>query len=262
MTAPNESTPIEYIYGDWNSLYIPSIPSGLHTFSNGGTIAEPFTEERLKHMIEEYIYLGKVSRVDFVEKEGRARSAFVHFEYWNKHEIVEIFRHVLNTEGVIKFSSMDEWEVNNVNNEKKNLRFGLLNSQSIRDFHILFKINHTPIPASDGTQNVHQLAAANEFLENKVKELENKVKDLETKVKVQEDDKRRAYYKFVELAQTLAEYMNLAGVAVTQQSVALDWHIEEEDPQYYDAHDLPEDYTQTTPVSPRDHWTSQPGDKW
>ena len=253
MSATNESIQVEYIYGDWNSLYIPSIPAGLHTFSNGGTIAEPFTEERLKHMIEEYIYLGKVSRVDFVEKEGRARSAFVHFEHWNKHEIVDIFRHVLNTEGVVKISSMDEWEVNNVNNEKKNLRFGLLNRQQIRDFHILFKINHTPIPAADGTQNVHQLTASNEFLENKVKELETKVKALE-------DDKRRAYYKFVELAQTLAEYMNRAGVVVTQQSVAQAWRIEEEDPQYYDAVDLPE--TTATPVSPRDHWTRQPGDKW
>jgi len=189
MSESSETNSVEYIYGDWNSLYIPSIPSGLHTFSEGGTIAEPFTEARLIHMIEEYLYLGKVSRVDFVEKEGRARSAFVHFEYWNKHETVDIFRHILNTEGAAKFSSMDEWEIKNVKNEKKDLRFGLLARQALREFHLLFKINHTPIPAADGTQNVHQLAAANEFLENKVKELEKKVLELENKVKELEDSK-------------------------------------------------------------------------
>jgi hypothetical protein len=246
MSATNESIPVEYVYGDWNSLYIPSIPAGLHTFSNGGTIAEPFTEERLTQMIEEYLYLGKVSRVDFVEKEGRARSAFVHFENWNKHEIVNMFRHILNTEGVIKFSSMDEWDVNNVKNEKNNLRFGLLTSQSTRDFHILFKINHTPIPAADGTQNIHQLAAANEFLENKVKELENRVKELE-------EGKCSSNFKIFELIQMLSVYMNLAGVEVQKQDLEKEWGME-------DHLDLPE--TTKTPVSTHDRWTSQPGDRW
>ena len=253
MSATNESIQVEYIYGDWNSLYIPSIPAGLHTFSNGGTIAEPFTEERLKHMIEEYIYLGKVSRVDFVEKEGRARSAFVHFEHWNKHEIVDIFRHVLNTEGVVKISSMDEWEVNNVNNEKKNLRFGLLNNQSKRDFHILFKINHTPIPAADGTQNVHQLAAANEFLENKVKELENKVKELE-------DVNRNAIIKANELKCMLSVYMGVINdYGVSPQDIAEEFGLKIITQK--DLRPCEPDAT-STPESPRDHWVSQPGDRW
>jgi hypothetical protein len=217
-TTANESMVAD---NSWKSIYIPNIPSGLHTFSECGTIVEPFTEERLKYMIEEYAYLGKVSRIDFVEKEGGVRSAFVHIEDWNQHQIVDLFRQVLNTEGAAKFCGME-----GINGIKSNRVFGIFRNGIRRDFHLIFRINHTPIPAADGTLNIHQLAAANEFLENKVKELENKVKELENRVKDLEDDKK----------------------------FGLDEWETPHDP------DLPE--TTPTYVSPRDYWDRQPSDRW
>ena len=195
MSGSNEK--IVYTKRTCDSLYIPSIPSGLYTFNEGQTIAEPFTESRLTHMLEEFIYLGKVSRIDFVEKEGRGRSAFVHFEKWNDHENVDIFCHILNTEGSVIFSHIDEWAKGNVKDIRKNINFGTLHNGKRRNFNLIFKINHSPIPEADGALNIHQLTAANLFLENKVKELE-KVKSI-------------AIPKLYELKRMLAVYMFMAG---------------------------------------------------
>lgn len=125
----------------WNALYISNIPSNVFVFNEGNTMAEPFTGERLKRMIEEYCYLGKVSRIDYVQIPGNNREAFIHFTSWNKHLIVDIFREIMDTDGSIEFTDMDEETEGNVKNTYTKFQFGLFQNGVKCNFPIIF----TPI---------------------------------------------------------------------------------------------------------------------
>jgi hypothetical protein len=121
----------------WNALYISNIPSNVFVFNEGNTMAEPFTGERLKRMIEEYCYLGKVSRIDYVQIPGHNREAFIHFTSWNKHLIVDIFREIMDTDGSIEFTDMDEWTNGNVKDNSK-FQFGIFQNGVKCTFPIIF----------------------------------------------------------------------------------------------------------------------------
>ena len=130
--------------------------------------------------IERDMNLGKVSRVDFVDRNDTnetlsGKSAYIHFKYWHKNHNVEYLRNKLNENGTFR-------------------QRGYYDGVKLRSFYsrdangdkstgyLLFKVNHKPIPEVSIELNVHQLAAANEFLENELKQRDELIAELEKQI--------------------------------------------------------------------------------
>jgi hypothetical protein len=153
------TSPLELEDGEWSSIYIPVIPAdfgadnGDVRYNNEASFAEFF---------EDHLKIGQISRVDFVVKQApgsdqQIRSAYVHFDHWYDNKNATHIRQIINNDGEFRCSGFyDGFEFR---------RF------DYRRF-ISFKINHKPIPAAPADMNVHQLAAAKEFLDKKVEDLE------------------------------------------------------------------------------------------
>lgn len=146
MTAPRLEIPED----KWTSLYIPFIPNGL------SLDGQPFSHENLQDFIENKARIGKVRRIDFVDRDDLVKNpedtplkaAFIHMEYWCDIKNVHYLRNAAETQGYYRqqgyFNGVSF--VNFTGNKGKEMYFS-------------FKINHKPIPDADGTLNIHQLAA-------------------------------------------------------------------------------------------------------
>ena len=142
---------ITYTPNNWNSLFIPSLPSVF------------IDEDLLIYVIEEIFYIGEVKRVDIVKKENSDNRlmAFIHMNYWYKNNSVDTFRLKIQSEGHVDVYGF----INNSNLEIKycdfisNLKDGLF---------IRFMINKTPI--KDTELNIHQIADLLEKADKKITE--------------------------------------------------------------------------------------------
>ena len=56
------------------------------------------TKERITHVVETVVPLGKVERVDIVNIDEKVNRVFIHFQYWYDSEFVENFKKLLNDE--------------------------------------------------------------------------------------------------------------------------------------------------------------------
>jgi len=56
------------------------------------------TKERITHVVETVVPLGKVERVDIVNIDEKVNRVFIHFQYWYDGEFVENFKKLLNDE--------------------------------------------------------------------------------------------------------------------------------------------------------------------
>jgi hypothetical protein len=167
---------------DWKSLYIPCIPDNLVVFD--GTETVPFRNDDIYFMIEKVLNLGEVDRIDFVNQPKigsteMVKSAYIHFKKWYDNRNVEELRNQLNTIGSKKFYSFRGQPGN----------FTLKGSTaetdgSVIDRFLVFKINHKPIPAAPEGANVHQLSAANTFLESLVKSKDDEIAELKMKLAI------------------------------------------------------------------------------
>lgn len=163
---------------DWKSVYIPFIPSNMLIGTPEGSTTRFIPN--IRDYIETTLRIGKVSRVDFVDRElengSRGKALFVHFEHWYDHEYTKSFRNMLDTTGHYRFKG-------EYNNGVFCKLYALNEDGDKVPGYIVFKINHKPIPEVENEVNVHQLQAANVFLteelEKKVKEVEDLQKELE-----------------------------------------------------------------------------------
>lgn len=167
------------VQSTWMSIYIPVLPPNLQTHPS--MIYD--TEENLKHFFEFELLLGKVSRIDFVERpaveSGRKpiRSAYVHFEHWYNTRSNTNIRSSIDESGSFVCNG---YYFNTDLTPFMNNRF------------LTFKINHKPIAAvpNPSSMNVHQLVAAAEALAARVSELEKE--NIELKTNNTGDEKRNA----------------------------------------------------------------------
>lgn len=163
---PSSTTPLVLSENAWTSIYIPLLPTDL-TMDNGDVRFSDVRE--IENLFEENLKIGKVSRVDITSKiipgsNREVRSAYVHFENWNDNVTTNTVRNRIDAVGDYKcYGFYDGFEFRKFDNEK----------------FITFKVNHKPIPAADVDLNIHQLAAAKEFLDKRVAELEEQVKNLQ-----------------------------------------------------------------------------------
>jgi hypothetical protein len=159
---------------DWKSIYIPLIPDNMFVSDRGGMF--PFHSEQLKHIIQHELGIGEVSRIDFVTSEN-GRSAYVHFTKWYDNGFVENLRNELNVQGNMKLYKFS--------------RFSFMRSPEVGVFRpafLVFKINHKPIDEAPVDANVHQLVAANKFLDALVKEQAAEIAQLKAKLAGEQAD--------------------------------------------------------------------------
>ena len=160
---------------DWNSLYIPLIPNSMSLLHPDGT-TRAFQPKHLGSFIENDLQLGKISRIDFIDRKidnvGTVKAVFIHFEYWNDNAAVASLRHTLNTQeharqtGYYDGRNFHKFLVRNENGDKVPGYFA-------------FKINHKPIPEVDETElNMAQLVAANKVLTEKMAERDAEIRRL------------------------------------------------------------------------------------
>jgi hypothetical protein len=176
---------------DWTSLYIPNIVTGLHVspakqkwalaniFNMDLEKRKAFRSEDLQSYIENTLCLGKVRRIDFVEKAsvtGIETSAFVHFEWWCYNTSALQLRRALDTRGNYRRHTYYV-STNGTNDHVQCFGFHTMNPPTPR--FLAFMINLKPIPETDTMLNVHQLTAINASLETQVKDSEKRAQDAE-----------------------------------------------------------------------------------
>jgi hypothetical protein len=161
--------------GDWNSLYIPLIPNSMSLLHPDGSI-RAFQPKHLGSFIENDLHLGKISRIDFIDRKidnvGIVKAVFIHFEYWNNNAAVADLRNTLNTQEHVRLNGyydgrqFNKFIVRNENGDKV-------------PGYFVFKINHKPIPEVAETElNMAQLVAANKVLTEKMAERDVEIRRL------------------------------------------------------------------------------------
>jgi len=164
---------------DWKSIYIPIIPEDLVAVN--GTVMSVVTPDQLTDIIQNQLRIGEVNRIDYVTSEpidGKesVKSAYIHFKSWYDNAEVESLRNELNTKGSKRYYSFgvrpSQYTFKSYD-EKKEMYVNR---------YLVFKINHKPLQEAPEGLNVHQLHAANEFLNNLVKEKDEQIEVMKTEI--------------------------------------------------------------------------------
>ena len=166
-------TKLELEEGEYTSLYIPVIPSNLY-LGNPTNMKEKnkFLPKYMKSFVENNLRLGSVKRIDFVDRsidnsDVPVKCAYIHFNYWFDNDLARGFRDTLSKDGKVKTFGYQS----GIDDAQETTRFfKILPQGQYASGYFMFKINYKPIDEADYEQNVHQLAAANKVLEQKLKE--------------------------------------------------------------------------------------------
>ncbi len=162
---------------DWTSLYVPAIMNGLILSNSVDRKNHKFQGKYLKSFIENNLCLGKVKRIDFVNRQIESSSipivsAYIHFEYWFDSDQAKQLRNVLNSNPQSRMS------VSGFQTKERNWRFSIFSNGVYKSGFLNFKINHRPIEEAEYDVNIHQLKAATTILESKLKEKDVLIKML------------------------------------------------------------------------------------
>jgi len=158
---------------DWTSIYVPFLPKDLML---DGVMMN--TETTISNYFEKVLKIGKVSRVDFVQKashtDSTAQAIFVHFSSWTM-EIGGNFRAALTKHNEIKLTGY-------VSQTFQEHLFVSSSNSRMRRF-ITVKINHTPIKEVPIIpKNMHQIINNYELMEQLIEEQKTKMAEMETKM--------------------------------------------------------------------------------
>ena len=162
--------PKTYVPTDWNSIFIPSLPS----FAT--------SEDTLTFLFQDIFELGSVKRVDIIKKENvnNRLMAFVHFNHWFDNNSTKMFREKLEKEGfadVFGYADVDEFN--------KNMNFNEFLGYNVnKNAFLKCMINKTPIKETD--LNIHQMADILEKTDKKMDEQESLI--LQMKATIVEKD--------------------------------------------------------------------------
>lgn len=178
--STSEPENMELSGDDWKSVYIPILPSNMYVNNPIDNSYHTFQPRNLKSLLENELRLGKVQRVDFIDREledgQTAKSAFIHFEYWYNNNNAKFLRDKLNTSG--QFKQKGFYDGSNTH------RFMVRNDNGDKvPGYFVFKINHKPIPEVEETElNMSQLVAANKVLEEKMSERDELIEKLQAEL--------------------------------------------------------------------------------
>lgn len=153
-----------FVPKDWNSVFIPSLPSH-------------FTDENvLKYLAEEVFHWGSVKRVDIIKKENvnNRLMAFIHFNHWYDNVSVKTFREKMNKDGLVDVFGF-------IDHHQKCVDYkAMLDANIKRDTFLRFLINKTPIKETE--LNIHQLADVLDKAEKKIGEQELLIQELQSQL--------------------------------------------------------------------------------
>jgi hypothetical protein len=164
---------------DWKSLYIPIIPDDLVAFN--GTVMCVITQDKLIDIVQNQLRIGEVNRIDYVTSEPTddkkpVKSAYIHFKTWYDNAEVDNLRNELNTKGSKRYYSFG------VRPSQYTFKSYDEKTEMYVNRYLVFKINHKPLQEAPEGLNIHQLHAANEFLNNLVKEKDEQIEAMKKEI--------------------------------------------------------------------------------
>ena len=163
----------------WTSIYIPVVPANLH-LSNHKNETNRFYPKNLKTFIENNLNLGKVKRVDFVDRDIESstvtvKGAFIHFDYWYDSNEAKYLRHILDTK-------QKHRQMGYQYNDQMCSFYTRDETGATHPAYLMMKINHKPIEEVDYDVNVHQLKAVIKRFEQDKVESEQIITDLRKEI--------------------------------------------------------------------------------
>jgi hypothetical protein len=192
--------------GEWTSLYIPMIQTDI--MLDGVA----FTAEHLQEFIENRLQIGKVRRIDLVDRDdllqfnekNPIQAAFIHMECWFDNYNTHLLRNSLNTKGEIRQRGYHDG--------KQMIKFTGKELQGDTYFrYFVFKINHKPIPDADGKLNIHQLSALKTKHEAELEEARAEIEllkaELENMMKKKEENEEDILPPLIDRRMDAAFYM-------------------------------------------------------
>jgi hypothetical protein len=167
VEEPTEFARLELNPDEWTSIYIPVLSDRL-VLMNHNDMAHKFQPKYLRDFLEKILRIGKVRRIDFVDRDipnsaTPVKAAFVHFEYWYDTTTSRNLREKLNLYG--------QFRQKGYMYKGKRCNFYLQDGQEqSRLGYFDIRINHKPIQETECDRNVHQLYAENLLLEKELAE--------------------------------------------------------------------------------------------
>ena len=180
MPSSGETQILQLDESDWTGLHIPIITNDICLDGNA------FQPTDFEDLIENKLKIGKVHRIDYVERDDVVKTAygkiehinkgdvvpnstpvtaiFVHMKYWYDTTATHMIRNTLNQSG--QYYLKGYWD-----NEIQNVHAFTNKNNSFKNPYFVLKINHRPIPDADGKLNIHQLTAIKTKLEKEIEEL-------------------------------------------------------------------------------------------
>jgi hypothetical protein len=166
IEPPTEFNKMELGEEEWMSIYIPVLPEGL-LLQNHYDEMHNFYPKYLHGFIEKVLRIGKIRRIDFVDRQIQnsampVKAAFVHFEYWYDTKTARNLREKLNSYGQFRQKGYIH------HGKKCNFYSMKAGEDLLTPAYFAIRINHTPIKEVDCDRNVHQLYAENLILEREL----------------------------------------------------------------------------------------------
>jgi hypothetical protein len=205
----------------WKSLYIPIIPNDLWL---DGRPFDPRND--LQKFIEHYLCIGKVRRIDFVDRDDLdvfdgnkpVIAAFIHMDKWYDNKIAHDLRNTLDNVG--NFRQKGYLYCNQENHIQLSKFYTFVdhdlematNPSKIQEKYFVFKINYKPIPDADGLLNIHQLSAIKTKNEEEIVKNAEEIEGLKKLLKEKDTEMERLrgiiieQYKSKEEKETNTEY--------------------------------------------------------
>jgi hypothetical protein len=169
---PTEFTRMELELDSWTSIYIPVLSDKL-VLKNHNDMINKFQPKFLRDFLEKVLRIGKVRRIDYVDRDipnssTPVKAAFVHFEYWYDTQTARNLRDKLNTYGQFRQKGyMYKGKRCNFYQHSGDI------TDPARPGYFDIRINHKPIEETECDWNIHQLYAENQRLEKEMSALQD-----------------------------------------------------------------------------------------
>ena len=167
VERPTVFEKLELADNEWMSIYIPVLSDRLLLRNPINNELYRFYPKYLRDFLEKNLRIGKVKRIDFVDRDipnsvTPVKAAFVHFEYWYNTPTALNLREKLNTFG--------QFRQKGYMRQGERYSFYLANDNPVYSEmttgYFDIRINHKPIQDMGTDRNVNQLHAEILLLEN------------------------------------------------------------------------------------------------
>ena len=181
---PTEFTRMELEIDAWTSIYIPVLSDKL-VLKNHNDMINKFQPKFLRDFLEKVLRIGKVRRIDYVDRDipnssTPVKAAFVHFEYWYDTQTARNLREKLNTYGQFRQKGyMYKGKRCNFFQHSGDI------TDPARPGYFDIRINHKPIEETECDWNIHQLYAENQRLEKEMSIVQDTNQQMQSQLEYQ-----------------------------------------------------------------------------